>query len=259
MKRKIVHIDEEKCNGCGQCVPACAEGAIQIIDGKARLVSDSYCDGLGACLGECPQGAITVIEREAAEFDSQAVQEHLASPEPAGAALPCGCPGTMARRLSLPAGEPAGEEPAAERSELTHWPVQLALVPPTAPYLQDADVLVCADCVAFALPGFHRRLLRGRAVVVACPKLDDAAAHAARLAAILRANRIRSITVAHMEVPCCAALERIVDDARTQAGSHVAVSVVNVGVDGRLEQACPVGSEAANRPQLQKRTERTAS
>ncbi len=259
MKRKIVHIDEEKCNGCGQCVPACAEGAIQIIDGKARLVSDSYCDGLGACLGECPQGAITVIEREAAEFDPQAVQEHLASAEPAGEALPCGCPGIMARRLSPPAREPAGEERPAERSDLTHWPVQLALVPPTAPYLRDADVLVCADCVAFALPGFPRRLLRGRTVLVACPKLDDAAAHAARLAAILRANRIRSITVAHMEVPCCAALERIADDARAQAASDVPVSVVNVGVDGRLEQACPAGSEATERPERQETEERAAS
>ncbi len=185
--RKIVQIDEEKCNGCGACATKCAEGAIQIIDGKARLISDQYCDGLGACLGECPEGAITIAEREAEEFSEAAVHDHLHGQE--GEPLPCGCPGSSVRQLEREPDFERMREHVARASRLTHWPVQLALVPPGAPFLKGANILLAADCVGFTYPGFHEDLLRDRVLLVACPKLDDFPAHLAKLTQIVRQAR----------------------------------------------------------------------
>ena len=247
MIRKIVEIDEEKCDGCGLCASACAEGAIRIVDGKARLISDSYCDGLGACLGECPQGAITIIEREAEDFDEEAVDRHLAR-LPAeeervsggGGAddLACGCPGSMSREL--PRHDTAGGEGGGERipSRLGNWPVQLRLVPVNAPYLRGARLLVAADCVPFALADFHPRLLDGKVLVVGCPKLDDAAFYRDKIAAILRENDIRELTVAFMEVPCCFGLVNLVRQAIADSGRDIPLATVKIGIEGDiLEEA----------------------
>jgi Pyruvate/2-oxoacid:ferredoxin oxidoreductase delta subunit len=257
--RQIIRIDEEKCNGCGQCVTACAEGALAIVDGKARLVRDSFCDGLGACIGECPQGALTIEQRAAEQFDEAAVQQHLArrgrapasdaAREAQAAALPCGCPGTMAEvlRPGARAACEADATHAAAESQLANWPVQIHLLPPTAPYYQGADLLVAADCVAFAHADFHRHLLRGRTLAVGCPKLDDAGFYADKLANILRGNAIRSVTVAHMEVPCCFGLERVAEEAVARSGKQIPVQTVIVGRDGKIKSApdrraaCPHG------------------
>jgi len=233
MLRKIVKIDEEKCTGCGDCATACAEGAIEMVDGKARLVSDTYCDGLGACLGTCPADAITIEEREAKPFDEEATEKRIAaavSEKP----LPCGCPGSMSYEIKR---EPASESEAsavAAQSELTHWPVQLALVPPDAPYFREADLLLVADCVPFALAGFHGRFLRGRPVVVGCPKLDDPEAHTRKLAEVLSHSTIQSLTVVYMEVPCCSALTRIAESAIAASGKEIPLREVTVTIDGKV-------------------------
>ncbi len=245
VRRRMIEIDESKCDGCGQCVTACAEGAIAIRDGKARLVSEVYCDGLGACVGHCPQGALRVVEREAAPFDEQAVQEHLRRQAlPVASAAPGdGCPGT--RLAVFPAGgwestrpmEPSRPLPAdhpapAEPSALGHWPIQLRLVPPTAPFLRDADVLLVADCVPFALADFHRRFLRGRPVLVACPKLDDTRGYIEKLAAMIDQAPLRSITVVHMEVPCCTGLVRLAEAAQAVAGRSLALGEATISIRG---------------------------
>lgn len=233
-RRSIIEIDEAKCNGCGDCVTACAEGAIALVAGKARLVSDVYCDGLGACLGECPQGAIRLIERDAPAFDAGAVAAHLQRREAKPAPCPGhACPGSRSISLAPPGRRsvPAG---AAAPSQLATWPVQLALVNPQAPWLREADLLLVADCVPFAFAGFHAQLLRGRPVVIGCPKLDDAPVHVDKLAAILRAAAPRSLTIAHMEVPCCRGLARIAQLALLQAGSALAPRLVIIGLDGRV-------------------------
>jgi len=255
--RKIVRIDESKCDGCGQCVPACAEGALRIIDGKARLVSDVYCDGLGACLGHCPQDAIEIIEREADEFDEQAVEERLEQhsapkPGPTAAAPSGGCPGMQAQSFSLPvagpSSPPAGPMPRGlatfdadadgnGASGLSHWPIQLKLIPPNAPFLQDADLVLTADCAPAAVPGFHERLLRGRPMALACPKLDDAPAHVAKLAAVLAGSTVRKLTILRMEVPCCGGLESIAQSARDAAGRDVPIEVVTISTRGRVKGA----------------------
>lgn len=264
--RKIVKIDEDRCDGCGLCVTGCAEGAIQVIDGKARLVSETYCDGLGACLGECPQGAITIEERPADAFDEDAVREHLrriGRPEDAIHASPAahphapsggcpgsalrvlqhdapaqpapaaggGCPGSAMRRFQSGQGrlDPA-ESPA--QSALGHWPVQLMLVPPHAPFLQNADLLVCADCVPFAVPDFHQRYLAGRAVLVGCPKLDDLELYRQKLTQIVAQARPASLTVLRMEVPCCAGIAQAVVAARDAAAPQLPVIVHTVGIQG---------------------------
>ncbi len=233
MIRNIVKIDEEKCNGCGQCVPACAEGAIEVIDGKARLVSEIYCDGLGVCLGECPQDAITIEERESEPFDEAAVEVHLESLKEKKPELPCGCPGTMARELG---GKSATAEADTEPipSELRNWPVQLKLVPPNAPYFKGADLLLVADCVPFAMADFHSRFLRGRPVVIGCPKLDDPSFYADKLADLLRQSDVNSLMVVHMEVPCCSGLTRIAETAVAAAGSAVPLRDVTVSLRGEM-------------------------
>jgi NAD-dependent dihydropyrimidine dehydrogenase PreA subunit len=264
MIRKIVQIDEARCDGCGQCIPSCAEGAIALVNGKARLSADVLCDGLGACLGECPQGAITVIEREAADFDEAAVKAHLArarppAHEPAPPALAAvsppaparprlsivsdpapsaggGCPGSRPRTLTpRPAGpQRLASGMASAQSRLGQWPVQLHLVPVTASYFQGADLLVAADCVPFAYAGFHDELLAGRAIVVGCPKLDDNDFYAEKLTAILTQSDVRSVTVARMEVPCCGGIAMAARHAIAASGKRLPLTDVVVGVDGTL-------------------------
>jgi ferredoxin len=256
--RKMVRIDEDKCNGCGACVPACAEGAIQIVDGKARVISETYCDGLGACLGECPEGAITIEEREAPEFDEEAVKHHLHRKEHAEDGRPCGCPSATVTRFDrpqaaeerLPCGCPSKtvtrfdrqEARSAELAEMTsrasmlgHWPVQLALVPPGAPFLRDADVVLAADCVPFAYAGFHHDFLRGNALLVACPKLDDFQAHLGKLTEILRHSDVKSLTVVHMEVPCCSGLVHMAKQAIRLSGKEIPMREVTIGVRGDVK------------------------
>ncbi len=261
-QRKVVKIDEEKCDGCGLCIPACPEGALQIVDGKARLVKESYCDGLGACLGHCPRGAITIEEREAEEFDERAVHARLAeqgksrtpaaqrgaaadvpAPPARAAGTGGGCPGAQARLLRAPqvphsAGQPPSEQPRGSQPEpaLANWPVQISLVPTLAPYFDGAHLLVCADCVPFAYPRFHEDLLRGRIVAIGCPKLDDGAFYRDKLAEIFRENNIASVAVAHMEVPCCFSLVQVVHEALAASGKDLPLALVNVGIDGEIRQ-----------------------
>jgi ferredoxin len=239
MKRNIISIDEERCNGCGLCVTKCAEGALKIVDGKARLVSETYCDGLGACLGECPQGAITIEEREAPSFDEKAVHEYLAQQkkeekktlEP----LACGCPGNALRSFKTTETQMNGNE-IQEVSELTQWPVQLRLVPPQAPFLKGADILVCADCVPFALPNFHRDFLKGKVVLVGCPKLDDLHYYREKLRDIFIMAHPKSITVLRMEVPCCGGIAQAVINARDETGTELTINILTVGIQGTVRK-----------------------
>jgi NAD-dependent dihydropyrimidine dehydrogenase PreA subunit len=236
-KRSIVKIDEELCDGCGLCVPSCAEGALQIIDGKARLVSDKFCDGLGACLGECPRGAITIEERDADHFDEVAVQKHLGTREEPE--LPCGCPGSALRTIACEE-EPANVRQAPVKSELTHWPVQLMLVPAGAPFLKGADILIAADCVPFKVPDFHSRYLQGKALLVGCPKLDNLDFYRRKLKEIFAAARPKSITVLRMEVPCCGGIVHAVQEARDQSAPNLPVTVHTIGIrDGDTVEEVP--------------------
>ena len=236
--RKIVKIDEEKCDGCGECVIACAEGALQIIDGKARLISEKYCDGLGACLGECPQGAIIIEEKEAEYFDEEATQHHLQQRAHAKEELPCGCPSAAISQFGRrEPTEVATSHTTPQQSMLTHWPVQLTLVPPGAPFLQGADVLLAADCVPFAYTGFHHDFLRGHALLVACPKLDDSQAHLEELTDILRYSEVKSITGVYMEVPCCSGLAHMARQAIRLSGKDIPFREAIIGVKGDLKLA----------------------
>jgi ferredoxin len=237
IKRKIVRIDEEKCDGCGRCVPACAEGAIEIIDGKARLTSDRLCDGLGACLGECPLGAITIEERESEVFDEAAVAARRA-PAREHAKHASGCPSARILDFGVPAGRPSMPSPfsPATPGALRHWPVQLHLLPPTAPFLQDADLLICAPCVPFAMPDFHTRLLQGRSVAIACPKLDDQTGYLEKLTTLFAHTNPRSVTVARMVVPCCGGLLRLVHQARDLAGSRLPITDLVIGPNGQITE-----------------------
>ena len=226
MIRRIIHIDEERCTGCGLCAAACHEGAIAMVDGKARLTREDYCDGLGDCLPACPAGAITFVEREAAAYDAAAAaRSRQAAHPPVG-----GCPGAAARTLSAP--RPGGDDGAPAPSELRHWPVQLKLAAPNAPWLRGAHVLVAADCAAFACGDFHRRFLRGRVVLVGCPKLDMTD-YADKLTQIFAANDIRSVTVVRMEVPCCGGLESAVRRALAQSGNAAPCRVVTLSLEGQ--------------------------
>ncbi|MGE5633386.1 MAG: ATP-binding protein [Caulobacteraceae bacterium] len=240
-KRKIIQIDEEKCNGCGLCVPNCAEGAIKVIDGKARLISDNLCDGLGACLGECPQGALTIIEREAEEFDEAAVHAHL-NPAPVhnhqhhghGG----GCPGSRAMEINRQNNEAkttavsSGDIELKIKPQLSQWPVQLMLVPERAPYFENADLLITADCVPFAYPNYHLDLLKGKKVVVGCPKLDDLEYYVEKLTNIVKNNSIKSITVAFMEVPCCGGIVRTAEIALQASGKNIPLNKVLISING---------------------------
>jgi len=239
IKRKIIDIDPELCDGCGQCVPSCAEGAIQIVDGKARLVAEKYCDGLGACLGECPTGALKITERESEDFDPAAVEEHLqalgqqahhAAPQPP---LACGCPSTQLQCFGPAAAAPS-PGPAGLASSLTHWPVKIRLVPPTAPFLKGADLLVTADCVPFSYPNFHADLLPGKVVLIGCPKFDDIREYIDKFTQIFQAADINSVTTVIMEVPCCSGLGYIVDQAMAAAGKKIPHEQIVIGTRGQV-------------------------
>jgi ferredoxin len=270
MLREIIVIDEEKCTGCGECIPNCPEGALQIIDGKARLVGELFCDGLGACIGHCPEGAISVEKREAEEYDERRVMEnvvregpnvikqHLTHLEEHGQsdylvqavafleergipnpmhdplrtiapapAQGCGCPGSRVVDFTA-------EQGASRQSRLRQWPVQIMLVPPTAPYLKNADLLLAADCVPFAYAPFHEELLDGKILLVGCPKLDDANFYHEKIAEILKRNDILSITVAHMEVPCCMGMVQVARAAVNRSGREIPVNTVKIGIKGDI-------------------------
>lgn len=256
--RNIIMIDEDKCNGCGLCIPSCAEGAMQIVNGKAKLIADKLCDGLGACLGSCPQGALKVMEKETDAFDEAAVEEHLKTYDPVASGAPSvkpaakpaatprphsgGCPGSRAMTLGLGDAErrnnatttkvAAGDVELAIKPQLGQWPVQLKLVPETAPYFNEAHLLVAADCVPVAYPNFQLELLKGRAVAIGCPKLDDNQFYVEKLTRIIQQNNLKSITVAFMEVPCCNGLVAAVDQAVRRSGSNLTVNKVNIAIGG---------------------------
>lgn len=232
MIRKIITIDKEKCNGCGLCAEACHEGAIGIIDGKAQLLRDDYCDGLGDCLPACPTGAITFEEREAADYDEAAVkknQQQKAHDQP----LPCGCPGTQSRtlhpRTEAPAPRPERERP----SMLGQWPVQIKLVPVNAPYFENANLVIAADCTAYAYADFHSRFMRDAVTLIGCPKLDEED-YTEKLTQIIQNNNIRNVTVIRMEVPCCGGIENAVKNALIKSGKFIPWQVHTIATDGVL-------------------------
>jgi len=281
-RRQIIRIDEELCTGCGECIPNCPEGALQVIDGKARLVSDLFCDGLGACIGHCPEGAIAVEEREAEPYDERRVMENIARQGPnvirahlehlrdhdqlgllktaldflkeRGIQVPRGaaahghaggCPGARTMQFDAPA---AAESPTGRAvSRLRQWPVQLTLVPPQAPYLQGADLLVAADCAPFAYANFHEDFLKGKVLLVGCPKLDDVEFYRRKLAEIFRQNDLRSIEIVHMEVPCCFGLAHVVQLALEDAGTAVPLTLTKVGIRGEVLERTQAQSEEARR------------
>jgi len=231
--RKIVEIDEELCNGCGKCVLACQEGAIAIVDGKARLVSEVLCDGFGACLGECPTGALRIVEREADPFDERAVKEHLLRMRMKEQGLACGCPSSELRVL-----EPEGEVRSSMEgipSALSHWPVKIRLVPPSAPFLREARLLVCADCVAVAYSDLHTKLLPGKRILIGCPKFDPSELYIERFAEIFRSVPLEGVELAIMEVPCCRGLYFILDSARRLAKADFRFTVYTIGVKGEIK------------------------
>ena len=230
MIRKIIKIDADKCNGCGACAAACHEGAIGMVDGKAHLLREDYCDGLGDCLPACPTGAITFEEREAPAYDHAAVMAAKAAGEKAAAPLPCGCPGSMSRAIRREAHPAAaGEIP----SELRQWPVQIKLVNPMSPWLSGADVLIAADCTAYAYGAFHRDFIRGRVVLVGCPKLDEGD-YTDKLTEIFRRNDVRSVTVARMEVPCCGGIQRAAEQAVANSGKHIPLTITVISAEGEI-------------------------
>ena len=228
MIRRIIHIDENKCTGCGLCASACHEGAIGMVDGKARLLREDYCDGLGDCLPACPTGAISFVEREAAAYDEQAVlaEKH----RKASAPLPCGCPGTAAQSFRREENH-ASAAPAA--SQLRQWPVQIQLVPVRAPWFDGCDLLVAADCTAYAYGNFHEEFIRGRIALVGCPKLDSVD-YTDKLTEILAGNDVRSLTLVRRVVPCCGGLERAATTALQRSGKNIPCRVVTISTDGRI-------------------------
>jgi ferredoxin len=239
--RKIIRIDEELCDGCGRCVPGCAEGAIEVIDGKAHLVSESYCDGLGACLGECPNGAITIEEREAEDFDAEAVEVYLKekekAEEPLESPLACGCPSNHVQTFTPKTpdeGRRTQGSPHLMASALSHWPVQINLVPPTAPFLKGADLLIAADCTPLAYPAFHKDFLAGKVVMIGCPKFDDVEDYIWKFNEIFENADIRSITALIMEVPCCSGLPMIVKKAMDAAGKDIPMEEIIISTRGDI-------------------------
>ena len=272
-KRKVINIDQDKCTGCKLCIPNCPEGAIQMIDGKARLVSDLFCDGLGACLGHCPEGAITIEEREAEAYNETKVMENVtkhgantikahlehleshgedkylkealgylknkgikdprASKEPASHGHhEGGCPGSKVMNFAKQAKHSGGAMHNHAESELGNWPIQINLVPPHAPYLNGADLLISADCVPFAYPNFHGELLKGKVVLVGCPKLDDIDKYSDKIKSMLKDNDVKSVTYAHMEVPCCFGLIGVIEEAITASGKKIPFTEVMIGIKG---------------------------
>jgi len=249
VKRKIIEIDDELCDGCGQCVPGCAEGALEIIDGKARIVAERYCDGLGACLGECPNGALRIVEREAEDFDEEAVEAHLevqAKGEDAESPVqPFQCPSARLQTF-IPSSRTPNAESAASRprtgSALSHWPVQIRLVPPTAPFLKGAHLLVAADCAPFAYADFHQDFLRGKVLMVGCPKFDEVKEYIQKFTEIFKAAAIRSITAVIMEVPCCSGLPAIIRKALELSGKQIPLEEVVISTRGEvLKKAGQIG------------------
>jgi len=244
IRRKIIEIDEEKCNGCGVCITSCAEGALQLVDGKARLVSEKYCDGLGACLKECPQGALRVIERNADDFDGIAVEEHLhavgivhGDHDAKPAAIFGGCPSANIQSLAPASACQQANRPVSQNSRdssLSHWPIQIRLVPPGAPFLKGADLLVAADCAPVAYPNFQRDFLSGKAVMIGCPKFDDAQAYVQKFADIFETAEIASVTVLTMEVPCCQGLPVIVKKGMELSGKRVPMTRVVISARGEI-------------------------
>ena len=233
MIRKIIEINEEKCNGCGLCASACHEGAIGMVNGKAKLLRDDYCDGLGNCLPVCPTGAITFVEREAAAYDEAAVQANTRAREQAAQQPPaCGCPGSQAKTLrSAPSVQPVTAAPAV--SQLRQWPVQIKLVPVHAPYFDNANLLVAADCTAYAYGNFHNEFIRNHITLIGCPKLDEGD-YTEKLTQLIAGNNIKSVTVARMEVPCCGGIENAVKQALQASGKFIPWQVVTVSTDGRI-------------------------
>ncbi len=286
-EREIITIDQEKCNGCGNCVPGCPEGALQIIDDKARLISDLFCDGLGACIGDCPEDAISIIKREAEPYDEVRVMENIvkqgentikahlvhlrdhgetgflkqatdyleengfenplekeaklkeeSKEEESEDRLPCGCPGSkvMDLRDDDKTDTTDGDTGAKQRSELRQWPVQIHLVPVNAPYFDNAELLIAADCVPFAYGDFHRGLLKNKILLVGCPKLDDAGFYKDKITEILKGNNIKSVTIAHMEVPCCFGLVTLVNEALAESGKDIPLDDITIKVNGEIQE-----------------------
>jgi ferredoxin len=246
-KRKIIEIERDLCNGCGLCTTACAEGALVLDDeNKAVLAKEIFCDGMGACLNVCPTGALKIVERESEAYDSNKTLEHVLKTRGPEAAknvfieekptlkpLACGCPGSMAKSIE-PKKRNAEGESCSSASELSQWPIQLHLVSPHAPYFNEVDLLIAADCTAFSLGAFHQKLLRGKKLIIACPKLDDTAAYVDKIAEIIRINTIYSLTVAIMSVPCCSGLYRIVEEAVAKSGKNIAIRKVVISMEGEV-------------------------
>mgnify|MGYP000884850410 CR=1 FL=1 len=237
MKRKIIHIDEKKCTGCGACAEACHEGAIEMIGGKAKLTRDDYCDGLGDCLPSCPAGAITFEEREAAAYDESAVlKAKQQKMQQTGKKLPCGCPGSQSKVIVHNSVSPAAFSPALEQSSpsrLSQWPVQIKLVPVNAPYFDGAKLLVAADCTAYAYANFHERFIKNHITLIGCPKLDEGD-YSEKLTQIIAGNNIKSVTVVRMEVPCCGGISAAVQKALQNSGKMIPWSVVTITTDGTI-------------------------
>ncbi len=247
VKRKIIKIDEERCDGCGQCAIACAEGSLEIIDGKARVISENLCDGLGACIGECPNDALEIIEREAEEFDEEAVEKHLAGTgrqETESEPMACGCPSAnIVDFRKAPDSQTPVETLDTERvdaSALSHWPVKIRLVPSNAPFLKDADLLVLADCVPAAYPDLHQKLLKGRAVMMGCPKFDQVQEYVDKFEKICRHSGVKRITTVIMDVPCCSGLHTIVRRGLAASGAQIPLEEVVIDRRGAIVQHCKV-------------------
>ncbi len=228
MVRKIIQIDESKCNGCGACAAACHEGAIGMVDGKAKLLRDDYCDGLGNCLPTCPTGAITFVEREAAAYDEAAVKANMKQ-----MSMPGGCPGTRARSIQREAVPEVAQNQEEPQSQLRQWPVQIKLVPVRAPYFENANLLIAADCTAYAYANFHREFIHNRITLIGCPKLDEGD-YTEKLTEIIQNNDIKSVTIVRMEVPCCGGLESAAKQALQASGKFIPWQVVTVSTDGRI-------------------------
>ena len=230
MKRRIIHIDEEKCNGCGACAAACHEGAIAMVDGKARLIRDDYCDGLGDCLPACPAGAITFVEREAAAYDAEAVKENMMKKRGGGHQ---GCPGSRLMTINRDESAASPSQLTEMQSRLRQWPVQIKLVPVTAPYFENAELLISADCAAYAYGNFHADFIKNRITLIGCPKLDDTD-YSEKLTEIIALNNIKSVTVVRMEVPCCGGIENAAKQAVKRSGKFIPWHVVTISTDGNI-------------------------